>query len=284
MLGEVVEDRVGEGDRVALGEPCWRPVPAPAVGPRRDGAGNRLAALRLPDHCPLQRGRATLGTGEIGAQGERRKVRPPATSRRRRLIGCAIRRWLSDMAQTVGRDGTAKTASFVPGSVPCPSFPVLRDPEAWRRKGKHDGRARWPSVRLPAGRADRRCDGHADREPRADEIERRYGWVRELNGPGTDDPLMKDLLSMALVETDGYATADDWAAQIAAQQPLIRERRDKFFASVLHLVGKLRYGYPPRELSEGTCPAPARRWRCASASSTPATQELRPPRPRSWPA
>jgi len=88
-----------------------------------------------------------------------------------------------------------------------------------------------------------------------DEIERRYGWHRALTGPGTDDSLMKDLLSMALVETDGYATADDWAAQIAAQQPLIRERRDKFFASVLHLVGKLRYGYPPRELSEGNMPS-----------------------------
>lgn len=88
-----------------------------------------------------------------------------------------------------------------------------------------------------------------------DEIERRFGWVRELTGPGTDDSLMKDLLSMALVETDGYATADDWAAQITAQQALIRERRDKFFASVLHLVGKLRYGYLPRELSEGNMPS-----------------------------
>jgi ADP-ribosylglycohydrolase len=88
-----------------------------------------------------------------------------------------------------------------------------------------------------------------------DEIERRFGWTRELIGPGTDDSLMKDLLSMALVQTDGYATADDWAAQITAQQSLIRERRDKFFASVLHLVGKLRYGYPPRELSEGNMPS-----------------------------
>src|SRR5439155_7125294 len=84
-----------------------------------------------------------------------------------------------------------------------------------------------------------------------DEIERRFGWVTTCAGPGTDDSLMKDLLCEALIVTDGYATADDWAAQISAQQPLIRERRDKFFASVLHLIGKLRYGYPPRELSEG---------------------------------
>jgi ADP-ribosylglycohydrolase len=88
-----------------------------------------------------------------------------------------------------------------------------------------------------------------------DEVESRFGWVREFTGPGTDDSLMKDLLSAALVATDGYATADDWAAQITAQQSLIRERRDKFFASVLHLVGKLRYGYPPRELSAGNMPS-----------------------------
>ena len=88
-----------------------------------------------------------------------------------------------------------------------------------------------------------------------DQIESRFGWVNTFSGAGTDDSLMKDLLSDALVATDGYATADDWAAQISAQQPLIRERRDKFFASVLHLVGKLRYGYPPRELSAGNMPS-----------------------------
>lgn len=88
-----------------------------------------------------------------------------------------------------------------------------------------------------------------------EEIERRFGWASDLIGPGTDDSLMKDLLSIALVETGGYATADDWAAQITAQQSLIRERQDKFFASVLHLAGKLRYGYPPRELSEGNMPS-----------------------------
>jgi ADP-ribosylglycohydrolase len=88
-----------------------------------------------------------------------------------------------------------------------------------------------------------------------EQIESRFGWVREFTGPGTDDSLMKDLLSMALVATGGYATADDWAAQITAQQQLIRERRDKFFASVLHLVGKLRYGYVPRELSDGNMPS-----------------------------
>jgi len=88
-----------------------------------------------------------------------------------------------------------------------------------------------------------------------EQIERRFGWVSAFDGPGTDDSLMKDLLSDALVATGGYATADDWAAQIASQQSLIRERRDKFFASVLHLVGKLRYGYPPRELSAGNMPS-----------------------------
>jgi ADP-ribosylglycohydrolase len=88
-----------------------------------------------------------------------------------------------------------------------------------------------------------------------DQIEARFDWVEQFSGAGTDDSLMKDLLAAALIATDGYATADDWAAQIAGQQALIRERRDRFFASVLHLVGKLRYGYPPRELSEGSMPS-----------------------------
>jgi ADP-ribosylglycohydrolase len=88
-----------------------------------------------------------------------------------------------------------------------------------------------------------------------DQIESRFGWVSEFSGPGTDDSLMKDLLCRALVATNGYATADDWAAQITGQQQLIRERRDKFFASVLHLVGKLRYGYSPREVSDGNMPS-----------------------------
>ena len=88
-----------------------------------------------------------------------------------------------------------------------------------------------------------------------EQIEDRFGWVSTCEGPGTDDSLMKDLLCDALIATGGYATADDWAAQIVAKQALIRERRDKFFASVLHLVGKLRSGYPPRELSEGNMPS-----------------------------
>ncbi|MCC7372545.1 MAG: ADP-ribosylglycohydrolase family protein [Chloroflexi bacterium] len=87
------------------------------------------------------------------------------------------------------------------------------------------------------------------------QIEERFGWVSTFEGDGTDDSLMKDLLSDALVQTDGHATADDWAAQINAQSARIRERRDKFFPSVLHLVGKLRYGYSPREVSDGNMPS-----------------------------
>src|SRR3712207_5374755 len=67
---------------------------------------------------------------------------------------------------------------------------------------------------------------------------------------------MKDLLCDALIETDGYATADDWAAQILRHRDLIfGEKRDKFFASVLHTVQKLRYGYPPRVVAEGNMPS-----------------------------
>jgi ADP-ribosylglycohydrolase len=88
-----------------------------------------------------------------------------------------------------------------------------------------------------------------------DEVDIRFGWVSDFDGAGTDDSLMKDLLTDALIATHGYATADDWAHQIKEQRQLIAERRDKFFASVLHLVGKLRYGYSPRELSDGNMPS-----------------------------
>ncbi|MFN8526902.1 MAG: ADP-ribosylglycohydrolase family protein [Chloroflexota bacterium] len=87
-------------------------------------------------------------------------------------------------------------------------------------------------------------------------IEERFGWVDTFEGTGTDDSLMKDLLSDALVQTGGYATADDWAVQINTQRSrILGEKRDKFFPSVLHMVAKLRYGYLPREVSAGNMPS-----------------------------
>ena len=80
----------------------------------------------------------------------------------------------------------------------------------------------------------------------AEEIERRYQWVAEFDGTGTDDSLMASLLIEALVSSDGRASQDEWAAQIAAGHELIQAQRQKFFISVLHLVAKLRYRVPPR--------------------------------------
>jgi ADP-ribosylglycohydrolase len=89
----------------------------------------------------------------------------------------------------------------------------------------------------------------------AGEIERRYGWVAEFAGSGTDDSLMASLLIEALVRSGGRASSDEWAAQIAAGHELIYAQRQNFFPSVLHLVEKLRGGVPPRAAALGNLPS-----------------------------
>jgi ADP-ribosylglycohydrolase len=89
----------------------------------------------------------------------------------------------------------------------------------------------------------------------ADEIERRYGWVSDFAGSGTDDSLMASLLIEALVVSGGRASLDEWADQIAAGHELIYAQRQNFFASVLHLVEKLRSGVPPRAAALGNMPS-----------------------------
>jgi ADP-ribosylglycohydrolase len=92
-----------------------------------------------------------------------------------------------------------------------------------------------------------------DMEP--DEIERRYGWVADFTGTGTDDSLMASLLIEALVLSGGHASLDEWAVQIAAGHELIYAQRQNFFPSVLHLVEKLRSGVPPRAAALGNLPS-----------------------------
>jgi ADP-ribosylglycohydrolase len=89
----------------------------------------------------------------------------------------------------------------------------------------------------------------------AEEIVRRYRWVAEFDGAGTDDSLMASLLIDALVSSSGRASQDEWAAQIAAGHELIYAQRQKFFASVLHLVAKLRHEVPPRAAALGNLPS-----------------------------
>ncbi len=88
------------------------------------------------------------------------------------------------------------------------------------------------------------------------DIEAKFGWVQDFEGDGTDDVVLRDLLTAALVETGGYANADDWAAQWIRNRHLIfGNKEDRFFASILHAAEKLRYGYAPRLLAEGTMPS-----------------------------
>src|SRR3990170_4678199 len=71
-------------------------------------------------------------------------------------------------------------------------------------------------------------------------IEDRYGWVDEFEGDGTDDSLLKYLLCEALIQTDGYATADDWAkAWITHPEAFTGPKRSKFFVSVQMTFRKL---------------------------------------------
>jgi ADP-ribosylglycohydrolase len=85
-----------------------------------------------------------------------------------------------------------------------------------------------------------------------DEIERRFGWVDSFEGDGTDDSIMADLLADALLRTDGYANADDWARSCHEQRSRIfGDKESKFFSSVTHSLRKIRIGYLPRLVALG---------------------------------
>jgi len=88
------------------------------------------------------------------------------------------------------------------------------------------------------------------------EIEARFGWVDSFEGDGTDDTIMRDLIASALIRTGGYADADSWAEEWRDQQQAIfGSKVGRFFPSVLHAAAKLRNGYPPRSIAEGTMPS-----------------------------
>jgi len=88
------------------------------------------------------------------------------------------------------------------------------------------------------------------------EIERRFGWIEDFSGDGTDDSIMKYLLADALIAGDGDADADGWAAQWLRQPDSIGgDKIERFFASVLHCAAKLRYGVLPRRVALGNMPS-----------------------------
>ncbi|MCC6175336.1 MAG: ADP-ribosylglycohydrolase family protein [Chloroflexi bacterium] len=89
-----------------------------------------------------------------------------------------------------------------------------------------------------------------------EQIEEQFGWVEEFSGTGTDDSIMKDVLCDALIETDGYATSDDWATHLMRRRAdIFGEKRNRFFVSVMQMMRKLGSGYLPREASLGNLPS-----------------------------
>jgi ADP-ribosylglycohydrolase len=85
-----------------------------------------------------------------------------------------------------------------------------------------------------------------------DEIEAAFGWVDGFEGAGTDDSAMRALLCEALIVTDGYATADDWADQwIRTPETFAGPMRSRFFVSVLQTAEKLLTGHHPRTVAAG---------------------------------
>ena len=88
------------------------------------------------------------------------------------------------------------------------------------------------------------------------EIEQRFGWVDWFEGDGTDDTIMRDLVASALIRTGGYADADHWAEEWRDRHDAIfGSKVGRFFPSVLHAAAKLRHGYAPRTIAEGTMPS-----------------------------
>jgi ADP-ribosylglycohydrolase len=88
-----------------------------------------------------------------------------------------------------------------------------------------------------------------------EDIFRRFGWVDDFDGEGTDDSLMASLVAEALVDSNGHAGADEWAAQWVRHHRRILAMREKFFPSVLHTLEKLLQGFPPRRVASGNMPS-----------------------------
>src|SRR3569832_932459 len=80
-----------------------------------------------------------------------------------------------------------------------------------------------------------------------EQIEAKFGWVETFEGDGTDDSIMRDLIGAALIQTHGYANADDWATQWREQHSAIfGSKVGRCFPSEHHAAAKLRIGYGTR--------------------------------------
>ncbi len=87
-------------------------------------------------------------------------------------------------------------------------------------------------------------------------IEAEFGWIDDFEGTGTDDTIMKNLLSRALINSGGYAGRDEWAQEwLDDWQAIFGEKRSKFFISVHHTAIKLRLHSIPRMVAMGNMPS-----------------------------
>jgi len=91
------------------------------------------------------------------------------------------------------------------------------------------------------------------------DIEKQFGWLADFSSDGTDDTVMKNLLSDALIRSGGYATYDDWA-QVWVEQyhehfDKSAKKVGKFFQSVLHTAAKLQRHSIPRMAALGNMPS-----------------------------
>jgi ADP-ribosylglycohydrolase len=88
------------------------------------------------------------------------------------------------------------------------------------------------------------------------DIEARFGWIADFDSDGTDDTVMKNLLSEALVRSGGYANLDDWAALwLENWQQIFGSKLAKFFVSVIHTAHKLKHHALPRMAALGNMPS-----------------------------
>ena len=88
------------------------------------------------------------------------------------------------------------------------------------------------------------------------DIESKYGWVDDFDYDGTDDTIMKYLLAEALIDTDGFASYDDWAQTwLDNWDAIFGDKVGKFFISALHNAVKLPEHSIPRMAALGNMPS-----------------------------
>lgn len=69
------------------------------------------------------------------------------------------------------------------------------------------------------------------------EIERKFGWIENFEGCGTDDTAVKTILTDAIIKNNGYITADEWAEEFLNVQ---EKYYTLYFAPVRNMYHKLQ--------------------------------------------